>query len=159
MLPYATRLRIHLAESQAQGVPYEQAWTVARKATRADADTWAPETVAFAKRAFRDAYLNLGHATGIGAIAERDRLTVDYVYVTPERTSRRCGWGGSYCREQGAPWLCPEHAAIIDAIPERCGSHTCRRNAEPDSTYCAKHAYKAEANVRGAEAKAERAAA
>ena len=158
MTPYATRLRIHLAESKVRGIPFERAWADALRSVRPDTETWLPETIAFAKRAFRDAYLSIGRDNGMGVLAERDRLSVDHYYEAPERTSRRCGWGGSYCRERGAPWLCAEHAAIIDAIPKRCQAHMCRRN-ETGNGYCDKHADKADSNVRGGELGGQRAAA
>ena len=160
MTPYATRLREHLAESKRTGVPFEGAWKAAvRDVPRPPNDPGWGDVMTEVKRYFRDAYLNIGPPLGhVGAIAERDRLSVDRYHQAPERTSRRCGWGGTYCRKQGEPWLCPEHAAVLDAIPARCASHMCRRNAEANG-YCAKHADKAEANTRGAAARHERQAA
>lgn len=169
---YATRLRVHLADSRRRGLPWEQAWRKALRELVPETDFPLCRNEPDCKRNghacreirgwFRDAYMDIGptRLAGVSALAENDRWTDAPEYHAPERTSRRCGWGGSGgCDKPGEPWLCPEHAAVIDAIPVRCGSHLCKRNAEPGSTYCAKHAHKAEANQRGADALHERRAA
>lgn len=160
VIPWATAIGACLAESRRNGAPFEDAWRAAEAAyppPPADHtdDGWLDSTVKFAKTAFRDGYLRRGAGT-VGALAERDhadpagkpwaRLSDE----PPARVSGRCGWGAiNRCDKPGAPLLCAEHAAIIDAIPPLCKVGVCGHDAMADGRYCSSHRHLERSNLRG----------
>lgn len=127
-LPYAGRLASHLYQSRNAGLSFERAWSAAIKAHPAPGpqgtiDAWAPETITFAKRAFRDAYIGAGQSNGPLGILQHeyaawtDRPVPEPVVSPP---SRRCG-SGEVCHRDARKggWLCADHSEAIHAALER----------------------------------------
>lgn len=125
MKPYATRLREHLAESRAAGIPWEDAWRKALFALTPETDyplcrrpncRTRSHDCSDIKTWYRDGYLRTGGSlAGVSALAER-RDTIAGEYTAPGMPdSRQCGWGDG-CDKPADPWLCAEHSEIVRGI-------------------------------------------
>lgn len=158
--PYAERLRLHLADSRRAGYPWEQAWRRALRDLTPESDfplcTGEPDckrsghACGFIRGQYRDGYMRIGstRVARVSAIVENDRWTDTPAYHAPPAGLFRCGWGDGCDVRLSKRGLCAEHAAIIEAIPQRCMFVGCKNDA-PTARYCWRHEGTAESNARG----------